>query len=218
LFLVGAGSTEYDNVNEEISISTTASDDKFKIIHEMGHAMADFTTAGAFVGSNYGISDGTCPAEPGGEVHSMRSEEYQSSAGNEGFAHFYSAVSWNDGDAQNSNCWFEYYKTVNGDDDPEVNCDNDTSNADFDLAYLETNCGGTSGRGVELDWMRAFWNVHTSGASNRPTFTAIVNWMDDADPPGDTDVYAELDAEANTVGGQLNTNWDSTKVTNGIDH
>ena len=84
-------------------------------------------------------------------------------------------------------------------------------------AYLDTSCGGTSTHGVELDWLRQFWDVHTD-APSQPTFTTMANWLDAAGNWTKTTAYSVLDAEADDVGGSLQTNWNATADYNGVDH
>lgn len=144
----------------------------------------------------------------------MASKETGKCAFHEGFAHFYAADVFNDhGD---TSCSYEYSKNEFGSDStPEVNCE--SANGDFHVKYMETDChvGGMGGYGVELDWMRTFWDMHTDYSL---TFNDLVEWMDDAEPWGTYDAYDELDEEANTIGGTLNTAWDWAKALNGIDH
>jgi hypothetical protein len=218
--------TRYNRTLERIEVSAHPTtglgrwDEKFVIVHEAGHRMADLRTQSVMnLAQDYHITDATCPAEPTpdlGDDHSMRSEEYSGAAAGEGFAHFYAADVWNDHDE--TDCWFEYYKEVNGDFHPLVNCE--TRNGDFTIRRLETDCGGTNNHGTELDWLRTFWDVHTRGAAPDPSFTSIVSWLDTADAWSETTAYDELDEEADDLGdeNELNTNWDWAKNLNGVDH
>jgi hypothetical protein len=74
-----------------------------------------------------------------------------------------------------------------------------------------------AGHGVELDWLRAFWDVHTDGVPP-PTFTAMLDWFGGATPWSRSTAYTEIDEEADVVLGQINAVWDWTKVQNGVDH
>jgi hypothetical protein len=190
---------------------------KFVIAHETGHWIAEVRTGGVMGdASDYGIQDGTCPTEPNASSnHSMRSEEWAGAAASEGWAHFYAADVWND--HGEDNCGFEYYKEVGGDDDPTVDCE--SANGDFPRERLDADCGGTSQHGVELDWLRQFWDVHTNSSTvNSPHFTTMSSWLETAGSWSRSDVYTVLDAEANDVGGDLNTYWDSVKDFNGVNH
>jgi hypothetical protein len=187
-------------------------DEKFVIVHEAGHWIADARAQQMLDAGDTSIEDATCPAE-GTTIHSMRSEEWAGGAASEGFAHFYSADVWNDDDEDD--CGFEYWRTVEGVGTPAVDCE--YGGGDFPLGYLEDACGGTAQHGVELDWLRAFWDVHTNG-STPPSFTGVANWLDNAGSWSRSNVYSVLDAEADDVGGSLETNWDAAVFANGIDH
>lgn len=214
--------TRYDSASDTIYISDGSSDEKFKGLHEVGHAIGDITSDGMITGSNYSIADGTCPATADSPTstsnHSLLSLEFSEAAANEGFAHFYSADVFNDDDE--TDCWFGYYKTEFGISKPiPINCEvsNTISGNTFSTRFMETNCTGNfNGRGVELDWLRAFWDVHTNG-SNPPHFNTILDWLDTADEPGQTTVYDELDDAADDIGGSLHTNWNAAVSFNGID-
>ena len=73
------------------------------------------------------------------------------------------------------------------------------------------------GHGVELDWLRAFWDVHTNG-SNPPHMNTVLDWIDSADEPNNGTAYDELDEAADAYGGVILTNWNSAVNLNGIDH
>ena len=168
---------------------------KFVIVHEAGHWMSDKGTHEVMnQAGDCSYTDAVC----GGSPHWMLSEEWAGCAADEGFSHFYAADVWN-----NHN---------------ELDCE--FGSEPFDLHYLNTNCGGTAQHGVELDWLRQFWDVHTNGNAPDPTFTAMINWLDDAPNWTRSNVYSKLDQQADVVGGDLNTNWDAMKgaVGNGINH
>jgi hypothetical protein len=203
-----------------INISTFNATRKFTSIHEMGHRMADLATGGEMNGAQvYTVTDPTCGAETGsgdnGNTHSMRSEEYSSAAAGEGFAHFYAADVFNNHNEQD--CSFEYYSPVGGDTTPVVNCE--TSNTNFPLRRHEVNCGGTAGNGVELDWFRTFWDVHTDAISPSvdATFSQIMNWIGSIDPAdySTTTAYDELDETADGEPDVINDHWDSAAPGNG---
>lgn len=215
-FTGGSGSS-YDGTY--INIATSHTDNKFVIIHEAGHRMADLRTGGVMndAQSYSWTEDAECRNEPTGTPHSMRSMEYSGAAAGEGFGHFYAADVFNDHDE--TDCWFEYYKEVDGDSSPAVNCE--TSNTDFDLAYLENVCGAAAGSGVELDWLRTYWDVHTDNAAPDPTFTAMTSWLAGAAAEANWDrdtAYQELDEEANELDDELESNWNNAKTLNGVDH
>jgi hypothetical protein len=103
----------------------------------------------------------------------------------------------------------------------------------FDSRFIETECvddqvrqaGGSersdwNGLGVEWDWTRQFWDMHTNGTSH-PSMNTMLGWIAQANNSTSWtkyNYYSLLDAAANNVGGSLNTLWDGTKVDNGIGH
>ena len=86
---------------------------------------------------------------------------------------------------------------------------------------METFCDGTSqaNRGVEVDWLRQFWDVKVDGSN--PQFIDVMIWVLNSwfydVPPGWDYPYVQLDSAADDFGGGINTNWDNSKGTNGID-
>lgn len=188
---------------------------KFIIIHEMGHRITKFLAPAVNWYLDYTFDNDDGPEdclEEGydpNEDHSMRSEEYAAPALAEGFAHFYAADVWNHHDT--NNCGFVYYKPVEGVINPVVNCESQVGTPDFDNAYLESVCDYGLVNGVELDWLRAFWDVHTDGASPDPGFTDIVEWLDWAstEPGYDNDnAWEPTNDAAFALGGELWSNWD----------
>lgn len=225
-------STRYDSSAEIVYISDASSDEKFKGNHETGHAVGDHTTGGMIVGSNYDVADSICPATADSPSstnnHSLLSREHSEAAANEGFAHFYSADVFNDHDE--TDCWFGYYKNEYGLPKPlAINCEsgNTLSGNPFSTRFMENECASGivfppwidefGGHGIELDWLRAFWDVHTNGSSP-PHMNTVLDWIDSADEPSNGTAYDELDDAADAYGGVIETNWNSAKSLNGIDH
>lgn len=224
--------TRYDSSANIIYISDVSSDEKFKGNHETGHAIGSMTTGGMITGSNFGVADSICPATADSPTstsnHSLLSREHSEAAANEGFAHFYSADVFNDHDE--TDCWFGYYKNEYGLPKPlAVNCEsgNTISGNPFSTRFMENECDPGiilppwldifGGHGVELDWLRAFWDVHTNG-SNPPHMNTVLDWIDSADEPSNGTAYDELDDAADAYGGVILTNWNSAVSLNGIDH
>ena len=181
---------------------------KFAIAHEIGHFLADVHANAT--GGNCDLSDSQCPSNGS---HGMSSKEYQGCAFTEGFAHFFSASAWNNFGAD-TDCVFRYWA------DSTIDCEGSlTSN--WPEAYMETLCYNTShtGRGVELDWLRQFWDVQTDGT--QPNFDDMMEWVQSswffAVPPDWEDPYFQLDNVADLLDGAIDSNWDAAKGTNGID-
>ncbi|MGD8860807.1 MAG: hypothetical protein PVI30_12425 [Myxococcales bacterium] len=215
-YAVGPG-TGYNSKDQIIKISDNRSDEKFVISHETGHAIIQRFANGLANTGRDSAPVGSCPSEPATEGHSMRSQEYSAKAFYEGFANFYAADVWNDDDE--NDCTLAYWKDVSG-SKRRVDCRDGAGDPLFPKAYLDTQCGGGAGLGTELDWMRVFWNVHTTGS--RPSFDSMVNWIGDAiieadagGDWGDATAYDVLDAAAS---GDIGDNWDVAAPAHGIDH
>jgi hypothetical protein len=199
-----------------VYINKNGSSKKFEISHELGHrfdrlAMGD---TGKILTVSYADDDPNCPS-PETNSHLMGSREYQAASLKEGHAHFFSADVWND--HTEDDCVFRYWKDEFGLGIPTVDCE--AADAQYPLAFMEANCGASwSGKGVDVDWLRTFWDVHTNGTGQAVTIPTMVDWMYDATAWGNTSGYSELDAQANVVGGTLNSNWNSAASENGVDH
>ena len=194
---------------------------KFIIAHELGHVVGE-EVAGSVILPSANVDSFGNPSEqncyndawflPGNgglntpwDGHSMRSNEDSRTAAAEGFAHFYAADTWND-DSE-TDCWFEYYKTVSGDSSPGVDCEF-ASTTDFNIGYRRNVCDLQSGAGTELDWLRTFWDVHTNGSTPPSLDYILSSFIGGATPWDDDEAFTNLDSRANQLNGSLNTNWD----------
>ena len=131
---------------------------KFQISHEIGHLLAAKANQnGRTKTSGYGLDHRTnskaseCADGSRSYSHHFYSEEYASSAANEGLAHFYAAAIWNW--PKKKDCsWYSYY------DGSTLSCEDGTK-------YLINTCHkGKKPKlhsGNELDWMRFWWDVHS---------------------------------------------------------
>jgi len=207
----------YDNM---IRIGDQRADRKFIIAHETGHIVGDLGTGDhnwKTVDTRCQCYNSTsCPSEHGS--HTMISKERSRCAVAEGFAHFYSAAVFNSHtDDSPQECWFHYYKEVDGDPTPVVNCELDYPDGPFDEKYMETNCAEPwIGMGTELDWMRTFWDV-LSDQTVPLTMEDILQWIDRADYWHNYFAYNKLDKAADEIGGDLDFKWDIAKERNGVD-
>jgi hypothetical protein len=138
--------------------------------------------------------------------------EHQKDAFGEGWAHFYAADVWND--HGQTDCTFKYYKASN----PTIDCE--WGQTGFELAYMESTCNAPyAGYGVELDWLRQLWNVHTvPWFGTPPSFTSMVNWISTTCCIDLDDAYTRLHNRAYNIGGTLWYNWDWRDHVHGIDH
>jgi hypothetical protein len=143
---------------------------RFVLAHEWGHltlSLAPFT-----YGSN------NC----GGDGHGMRGVETTDCAAMEGWAHFVSVDTWNSGQHSGGDPvgFMKYWGggnaliNVEADQGGCATMSGDTA-LNYQLAYADTcfqsgwaadpacSSGDCDNRGVELDWMRAWWDYHTDG-------------------------------------------------------
>jgi hypothetical protein len=212
-----SGGTRFSPSLPAVLLSTTNSFRKIVTSHELGHYLQWLKSPSAY-GPNVSLYRTDCPAVgesdgPGANKHSMGSMEWQSGAFTEGWSHFYAADVWNN--HNQSNCKFQYYK----DDNPIIDCESPQTG--WPNAFMRNMCNNPKiGYGVEIDWLRQLWDVHTNGSSP-PSFTAMMNWI--ASAAGfwgwDNDnVYEVLDDEALSIGGSLWSNWNSTKDVNGVNY
>ncbi|MDX1664512.1 MAG: GEVED domain-containing protein [Candidatus Promineifilaceae bacterium] len=135
---------------------------KFIVGHEYGHKILSFA-------ANY---KNDCTFLGGG--HGMNSLEYGSCAAMEGWAHFVAADIWNEGHAGSDNpgAVFPYWDGANTVYDVEG------GGADqrrcYDLFYSDWLCDGY---GVELDWLRQWWDFHTNDLPTDPGFKPSHAWF-----------------------------------------
>jgi hypothetical protein len=209
--------TQIHKSSNIIFVNPANTQQKFSVAHEVGHFVS--RDSGAFFGvtvdpcDDYRTNDGTaCDSAS----HALKSKEHARCAALEGFADFYAADVFND--HAETECW----ASVGG--SATIDCQD--GNADFPKRYMERFCAspipGTSlaGFGVEIDWMRVFWGVHTRG-SDDPSMNDMLRWMasgDDDKAWTQTNVYNLLHAAALRAGGSLLQNWNVLKSEHGVDH
>jgi hypothetical protein len=213
---VNAGTSGRSN-GGPITICSCHGKRKFVISHETGHHLMQFAANNGVHGKDTGASNAECDETPSSESHSLLSKEYSGAAFYEGFANFYAADVWNDDDE--TDCSFQYWKPLPS-GGGTVNCQTGAGSADFPNAYMEANCTVAAGRGVELDWMRAFWYLHTVGAAPDPSFNEILAWVVDAalSPDWDRDsAYQEL-IWALPFASEIYTSWPAAASVHGVDH
>lgn len=102
-----------------------------------------------------------------------------------------------------------------------MNCSghgNDSNGYAEQFMNQECQFGTIVGRGVELDWWRAFWDVKTQNGLNLASYSQMSFWLSSAGTWGNENVYSILDAEANVQGGSLNAAWNIAENNNGIAH
>jgi hypothetical protein len=197
---------------------------KFLIGHEVGHWWHQ-KWGGSFGGSYFisNPSGAACDSVGIPGDHALRSLEYQKAAYIEGFAHYLSALAFNDHASQSAS--FQYYKIF-----IPTDYDNDVVNVEIGPTGGATNawtneCGcpgcdsgvanvDATDLGTELDWLRAFWDFRTDPPANtQPTHSDVFDIV--ATSVGHTSAFAELSEEV-PVG--LVARWNAAASLNGIDH
>ncbi len=182
------------------------------IAHEMGHVVggwgSELNHGDAIDYSFTDAATGLCPSAADG--HTLQSREYSSTAMAEGWANFYAADIWNSHDQDD--CSLAFFGTA-------VDCE--AGQWGYPVKYMENKCENLfnvvvfDGFGVELDWMRAFWDVHTDG-NQSADHAALHSWMA-RQSWGKCDGYFWLNDSANEIGGELDHDWDNAKTRNGVD-
>jgi hypothetical protein len=194
--------------SDRIRLSPADSRIKFNVAHFMGHLLlrhklgADFRNnlsydAGGTCGSNYG----------GGEqLHSMTSKEFSVGAFNEGFAHFYAALTWNSSYQTDGKLHYQPYGYAQ------------VIDVENSIKYMKTTCDPPFwGYGNERDWMTFFWDFRTDSGT-KPTFNDILNLIAEASPMQDWAAYFHLEsAVANYQDGRFLTRFWDKAAANGID-
>ncbi len=205
-----AGNKHTDN---GVYITANGSSRKFIVGHEMGHAVGDCYAAAAF-GADYGYNDPNADCSSTGGGHNLGSKEYQPAAFQEGIADAFSVFTWNL--TTETDC--VYY--TNSSTTHARDCEGSQS---FENRWMEMRCSTPfSGYGVQIDWLKAFWDVHTNGGVDLGDF---VDWLWDASwfwgwSQSWSDPYIQLDDAADDCGSacdDLDANWDVAKTSNGID-
>jgi len=158
---------------------------KYEIGHQLGH-LASIFVSGSSSGdtgpySNDGAIANVCNAAPrdtgldpcpGGDGHTINSQEYQSQAAYEGMADIWAAMAFNDV-GTGEGCKFVAYTDVDWDnntypDNPifdcsggnlcdiaDAGCGHTVSGTD----YQGTECASTAGEAVEVDYLRFWWQT-----------------------------------------------------------
>jgi hypothetical protein len=155
---------------------------KFVMMHEFGHFIFSELAGGLNITYEFnGLPD--LPGAPelctcahvtsSNKAHCMQSLEVPSGAQDEGFAHYYAGLVWNDQSQQD--CSFAYYKEFKKPDgvvEPtpvridcasptrwrNTRCVNSPATIEYALADM----------GTELDWLGFYWNVTTKTSEKVP--------------------------------------------------
>jgi hypothetical protein len=188
---------------------------KFIIAHEMGHRILGAVTGGFVNDCSLGVSQNLVPCY-NASGHAIDSLEYSSCAAMEGWAHFVATHAFND--PLEADAAFQYWRgtglTVDVTQGPTGGVDQ----------LYETQCGGgganAAGRGVELDWLRQWWDYRTAASPGyAPDITVMMDEI--AANPGwarDTAYTFISSGIASTSGDGQGTRWTQLAVSNGVDH
>lgn len=193
-----SGGSSYSTTLQRIELRTEHDQEKFRTVHEIGHWISDYGMDEQLNGMNYSATASDADCDESNTTHSMTSRENQKAAAGEGWAHFYAADVFND--HSETDCSFEYYKTIDSDSTPLVNCS--VGNGHFVNRFLEQRCNSDSdvGHGTELDYLRTFWQMHAVLSGTKPTFTQMVQMIDGANSISNSDAFEEMWCESDDLG------------------
>lgn len=213
---------------------------KFRVGHEIGHAVGSMTTD-RMSGSDYGLklldADGFCYCVGEGAgtdpTHCLNSKEHILAAENEGWAHFISAELFNVRD--DSDGWFGSYRDVT-EPSPYPNGPGTTTHTwpwGVDLTlhkfWMEYLCDETTmaNRGVEWDWLLFFYQLWSNGTyrleisemkdiwPNNGSADADFNWTNSV--PANPSIRKSAETYLG-AGSSDFTNFTSVAASNGVDH
>lgn len=193
---------------------------KFIISHEVGHRLLSLYTGGYTNDCTKVIQGMNIPctqADP--TSHALTSNEWSSCAAMEGWAHFVAVRAYNDHlEGNEPGATFQYWSgtglTVDVEQGPVGGVDR----------FYESMCGGTGatagGSGVELDWLRHWWDYHTDPAPEGPVSAQLMmqeiaensNWM------SSTAYQVMSDGIEAFSGAAQRARWESIAAANGVDH
>jgi len=203
-------------VDDDLYIDSTSL--KFLIGHEVGHAILGANTS--FVNDCTANRSINLPCSTASNIsHAIDSAELQSCAAMEGWAHFVAVRAFNNHEEDdNPGATLQYWRgnglTVDVEQGPTGGVD----------TYYEVVCGGNQanagGMGVELDWMRAWWDYHTNPEPGfRPDTSVMVDEIAANSGWGQSDTYQFItDGIESSSGAEQRQRWIQQAVWNGIDH
>ncbi len=206
-----------DPSDGEVHLTASGSRRKFTVVHEVGHSLMKKRLGSEYYNDvSYNAPAGDPCEWHGDGDHSMSSIEFSEGAFDEGFAHFYAAITWNS--TASSNGVFVYYKKVFG-----WPTDQGVIELEGGTPYMETTCGpGQNGHGNhwgygnEMDWMRFFWDFATD---DDVPFDDIVEIIAGAAPIQKVAAYGSLVFSAATYKSAIYVNsLMQQAMNNGIDY
>ncbi len=196
-------------------------DKKFAISHEMGHRILALYTGGYNNDDTFDIdSTDTINICNTSTSHAMWSMEYDSAAAMEGWAHFIAAATYNDRAGDNPGAAFRYWSSSN-------TIDVEDSSPQFPANYLDTVCSQVAmtpptKMGVELDWLRHYWDYYSNALDvdpgARPTVKQMMSEIDAAPVWTRGTAWSSIRQGVSSYSGagQL-ARWDQHGAWNGVD-
>lgn len=188
----------YSYDNRTVYLDSETSERKFRIAHEFGHAFADSLDLTPVIRGH--CSDWTFPANgdcisSGG--HHLRSHEASKCASTEGFAEFFSAITWN-------NPGTDGISVVK---DPLypfgiLNMGSNGHASKYIFQFMKNRCSPSwsanqksgdrfQGTGNEMDWSRMYWYMNNR-CSNSVSLSSMVNWLKNTTLQGSTQIEQDL--------------------------
>lgn len=234
--LAACGGSCVPPAHNRIYMAPQQVDEKFTIVHEMGHSLARFKNGGGQPLTNDGGDGGDCGDSS--VKWWYNTNEFQSLAATEGFAEFYAALVFNDdgesdcflhvggaspdwdldgvGDSQLVNCELGPVDGLS----PSVTLDPEVDHAD----YLGDMCSDTStdNRATVYDWVRFWWDYSTDDGTYFTDCAAIWNtadpntWGSGGGCVGAACPYVRLQTAASLHPGSSGVDFADTAEANGV--
>jgi hypothetical protein len=202
-----------------IWLTDFGADKKFAIAHELGHRILSLYTGGYNNDASFDLDPNDVLACDTSTGHAMWSMEYDAGAAMEGWAHFMAAAAFNDRAGDNPGGMFRYWSSTD-------TIDIEQSSPSFPSNYLDTVCsipvGITDKMGVELDWLRHWWDYYTNALQvdpgARPSMTQMMAEIDAAPAWTRDTVWANIRQGVSSYSGaQQLARWDQHGAWNGVD-
>jgi hypothetical protein len=208
------------NCSSGDSIWVTSADRKFLIAHEMGHRVLGLFAGGFNNDTSFdlipGNTSGTCDTT---SAHSMWSMELESGAAMEGWAHFIAVATFNSRAGTNPGAFLRYW------DSAETTVDVEQGDVGGASSYFATVCPTVASAirlGVQLDWLRHWWDYYSNATDMdpgyAPTVTRMMSEIDAAPAWSPGTAWSSIRAGVKTYSGETQqARWDQHGAWNGID-
>lgn len=199
---------------------TDAVDNKFAIAHEMGHRILSLYTGGYNNDDTFDLDPNNALVCDTSSSHAMWSMEYDAAAAMEGWAHFIAAASFNDRAGDNPGAMFRYWSSIN-------TIDVEDSSPQFQANYMDTVCSQIAMAmptklGVELDWLRHYWDYYSNALDVdpgvRPSVSQMMAEIDAAPAWTRGTAWSSIRAGVSAYSGEAQLDrWDQHGAWNGVD-